>query len=174
MAQLLSCGSRNAIWNICSGLKNLYRLVESQGHTWRLNDKMVTYTFMHGFQNNLAQLLYLRSKSTIWNIYSGRWRSRSQLKLVQAITSTFMHGFQNNLAQLLALGSRSAIWKTEGQGHTWGSNNKMLISWAPYSYKIFSYKSNRKHIRPCLKKVFNLYELKIIQISGLSLELSGR
>ena len=74
---------------------------------------------MHGFQNNLAQLLFLRSTSVIRNICSGRLKVKvtlegqmikwSWIELVQALTSTSMHRFQNNLAQFFSLRSRSAI-----------------------------------------------------------------
>ena len=69
-----------------------------------------TFTLLHGFQNNLAQLFSLRRTSAIWNIFSGRLKVKvtlesliiklSYIELVRAITSTFIHGFHNNLAQL--------------------------------------------------------------------------
>ena len=34
--------------------------------------RAITSTFINGFQKNLAQLLSLRSRSTLWNIFSGR------------------------------------------------------------------------------------------------------
>ena len=71
---------------------------------------------MHGFQDNLAQLFFLRRSSAIGNICPGRLRVKVtpegqmiKIELVRAITSTIMHGFQNNLAQLFSLRSRSAI-----------------------------------------------------------------
>ena len=63
---------------------------------------------MHEFQNNLAELFSLTSRSSVLNICSGRLKVKitledqmikwSQIEFVQATTSTFMHGFLNNLA----------------------------------------------------------------------------
>ena len=79
-------------------------------------------TYVHGFQNNLAQLVSLRSKSAIGNICSGRLKVKVTLddqmikiELVRAINCTFMHGFQNDLAQLFS--SKSLFRYVEGQGH---------------------------------------------------------
>ena len=67
---------------------------------------------MHGFQNNLAQLFFLRRSSTyrLKHTCSDRLKVQiplesqmikwSLIELVQAINSTSMHGFENNLAQL--------------------------------------------------------------------------
>ena len=68
--------------------------------------QVIPCTFVHGIQNNLAQLASLRSKSAIRNICSGRLKVKvthdgkmikwSQIELVRAISCTFMHGFQND------------------------------------------------------------------------------
>ena len=70
------------------------------GHNW--------YIYMHEFQNYLAELFSLTSRSAILNICSGRLKVKitledqmikwSQIEFVQAITCTFMHEFQNNVA----------------------------------------------------------------------------
>ena len=74
---------------------------------------------MHGFHNNLGQLLSLRSISAIRIICSGRlkvkvtlegkMRKWSYIELVCAMTCTIMYEFLTNLAQLFSLTSRSAI-----------------------------------------------------------------
>ena len=54
-------------------LKHVFREVEGQGHRdqikvkWSYIDivRAITCTFLHGFQNNFAQLLSLRRKSAI-------------------------------------------------------------------------------------------------------------
>ena len=66
--------------------------------------RAITCTFRHGFHNNLAQLLSLRSKSVILNNCSSRLKVKltpegqvikwSQTAFVRAIACTFMHGFK--------------------------------------------------------------------------------
>ena len=80
----------------------------------------ITCTINNGFQNNLAQLLPLRGRNAILNIF--RWVEglghRGQIKVKMVIymygacpghNCTFMHGFQNDFAQLLPSSRRSAI-----------------------------------------------------------------
>ena len=66
--------------------------------------RAITCIFVHGFQNNLAQLLSSKSKSAILNICLGRLKIKvslegqiikwSLIELARAITCTFMLGFQ--------------------------------------------------------------------------------
>ena len=42
--------------------------------------RVITSTFMHGFQNNLTQLLFLRKGSAIWNNFSGRLKFKVTLE----------------------------------------------------------------------------------------------
>ena len=75
-----------------------------------------TSKFMHGFQNNLAQLFSLRSSNAIWNNCSGRLKVKVILSLqasllwcqrhirrsnYKMVINIFMQRFLNNLAQLL-------------------------------------------------------------------------
>ena len=67
----------------------------------------VSSTFMHVFQNNLAQLFIrkvcssrLKTKVTL----EGQMRQWSQIELVRVVTCTFMHGLQYNLVQLFSRG----------------------------------------------------------------------
>ena len=76
--------------------------------------RVITPTFMHGFQTYLTQLLSLRRRSAIWNIFLGRLKVKVTLKghikeLFWATTPIYMHEFQNNFAQMFSLKSRSAI-----------------------------------------------------------------
>ena len=76
---------------------------------------------MHGFQNNFAQLFYLRSREVVvlFETFLGRLNVKvtvegqmikwSEIELVQAIISTLMHVIQNNLPQIFSLKSRSVI-----------------------------------------------------------------
>ena len=63
--------------------------------------RAITSTFMHGFQNNLAQLFIEKfiSGLKVKVILEGQMIKWSFIEPVRAITSTVMHGFQNNLAQ---------------------------------------------------------------------------
>ena len=77
--------------------------------------RVITPTFMHGFQNYLTQLLSLGRRSAIWNIFLGRLKVKVTLEghineLFWAITPIYMHGFQNNFPQVFSLKCRSAIW----------------------------------------------------------------
>ena len=62
LAELFFLGSSSAICNICSG--RLKVKVTTEGQMIELV-RAISSTFMHGFQNNMAQLFSLRSKSVI-------------------------------------------------------------------------------------------------------------
>ena len=46
----------------------------------RLECPVITCTFVHGFQNNLALLFSLRCRGVIWNICSGRLKGKVTLE----------------------------------------------------------------------------------------------
>ena len=81
--------------------------------------RAIICTFMHGYQNYLAQLLSSRSRSAIRTICSGRLKVKvtlegqkinwSKTKLARAMICTFLHRLQNYLPQLLTWRSKSAI-----------------------------------------------------------------
>ena len=98
--------------------------------------RAITCTFMHGFQNNSAQLFTLTRRSAIWNICSGTLKVKvilegqmikwSYIDLAHTITCTFMHGFLNNLARLFFLKSRSASAFAEVG---WRSRLHLKVKW---------------------------------------------
>ena len=52
-------------------------------HPSCLTLEYTTCTFMHGFQNNLAQLLSSRSRSAIWKICSGKLKVKVTLDFIK-------------------------------------------------------------------------------------------
>ena len=71
--------------------------VHMSGFVWT-----ITCTFVHGFQNNLAQSSPCSGRLKVKNTLEGQVMKWSYIELVRAITSTFMHGFENNLAQIFS------------------------------------------------------------------------
>ena len=72
--------------------------------------RAITCTFMHGFQNNLAQLFTLTRRSAICSgtlkvkvILEGPMKNGLKIDLAHTVTCTFMHGFLSNLARLFSL-----------------------------------------------------------------------
>lgn len=80
---------------------------------------VITTTFMHGFSQNKAQLVFLRSSSAVWISCSGRLKTKvthegqrkkwSYTELIQTIISILMHGFLHYVLEF-CLRYSSAIW----------------------------------------------------------------
>ena len=76
--------------------------------------RVITPTFIHGFQNYLTQLFVLEEEQCHLKHVLGRLRVNVTLaghinEIFRAITPTYMHGFQNNFALVLSLRNGSAI-----------------------------------------------------------------
>ena len=75
--------------------------------------RVITPTFMHGFQNYLTQVVLEEEKCHL-KYFLGRLNVKVTLEghineLFWAITPIYMHGSQNNFAQVFSLKSQSAI-----------------------------------------------------------------
>ena len=89
----------------CSKARQLLLFLHQSGFV-----RAITFIFIDGFQNYLTQLLSLRRRSAIRNIFIGRLKVKVTPKghinyLVHAVMPIFIHGFQNNFAQVFSLRS---------------------------------------------------------------------
>ena len=140
----------------------------------------ITSTFIHRFQNDLAQLLSIRSRSAIWNICSGRLMVKvtlegqmikwSWIELVRAITSIFIHGFfLNKWAQLFSLRSNSAIWKIcSGRLIGWMADSGLTALWDSISVYIgpFSRERSWSHLEWDLQCISTLHVVPPFVLRG--------